>query len=115
MPVRVHFHNTDGTGLTNVWAAVGEGASTVVSWLGGVDGCPFAPGAAGNVPTENVVYMLERSGLRPGSTCKKRSRPLHGWRTRWTGRCPPWSARRPPFLHNCPRQQLSGTAPGVQD
>src|SRR3546814_1937185 len=49
LPVRVHFHNTRGTGIANVWAAVNEGASTVDASLGGLGGCPFAPGAAGNV------------------------------------------------------------------
>lgn len=66
MPVRVHFHNTRGTGLANVWAAVGEGASVVDASLGGLGGCPFAPGAAGNVASEDVVYMLERSGISTG-------------------------------------------------
>lgn len=66
LPVRVHFHNTRGTGLANVWAAVAEGAATVDASLGGLGGCPFAPGAAGNVATEDVVYMLERSGLATG-------------------------------------------------
>lgn len=66
IPVRVHFHNTRGTGLANVWAAVQAGASTVDASLGGLGGCPFAPGAAGNVATEDVVYMLERSGISTG-------------------------------------------------
>lgn len=66
LPVRVHLHNTRGTGLANVWAAVQAGAGTIDASLGGLGGCPFAPGAAGNVPTEDVVYMLERSGVRTG-------------------------------------------------
>lgn len=66
IPVRVHFHNTRNTGLANVWAAVAAGARTVDSSIGGLGGCPFAPGAAGNVPTEDVVYMLERSGITTG-------------------------------------------------
>lgn len=66
LPVRVHFHNTRNTGLANVWAAVAEGAATVDASLGGLGGCPFAPGAAGNVPTEDVVYMLERGGVATG-------------------------------------------------
>lgn len=63
LPVRVHFHNTRGAGLANVWAAVAAGATIVDASLGGLGGCPFAPGAAGNVATEDVVYMLERSGI----------------------------------------------------
>lgn len=66
VPVRVHFHNTRGTGLANVWAAVEAGASVVDAALGGLGGCPFAPGAAGNVASEDVVYMLERAGVATG-------------------------------------------------
>jgi hydroxymethylglutaryl-CoA lyase len=66
LPVRTHFHNTRNTGLANVWAAVEAGAKTVDASLGGIGGCPFAPRATGNVPTEDVVYLLERSGYRTG-------------------------------------------------
>ncbi|MDX2211629.1 MAG: hydroxymethylglutaryl-CoA lyase [Sphingopyxis sp.] len=66
LPVRVHFHNTRNTGLANVWAAVAAGARSVDASLGGLGGCPFAPGAAGNVPSEDVVYMLERAGVGTG-------------------------------------------------
>ena len=66
LPVRVHFHNTRNTGLANVWAAVTAGAKTVDASLGGLGGCPFAPRATGNVPTEDVVYLLERSGISTG-------------------------------------------------
>lgn len=66
LPVRVHFHNTRNTGLANVWAAVLAGATVIDGSLGGLGGCPFAPGAAGNVPSEDVVYMLERAGITTG-------------------------------------------------
>ncbi|MXO62272.1 hydroxymethylglutaryl-CoA lyase [Qipengyuania oceanensis] len=66
IPVRVHFHNTRGTGLANVWAAIGAGARSVDASIGGLGGCPFAPGAAGNVATEDVAYMLERAGIDTG-------------------------------------------------
>ena len=66
LPVRVHFHNTRNTGVANVWAAVNAGATTVDASLGGLGGCPFAPRATGNVPTEDVVYMLQRSGYDTG-------------------------------------------------
>jgi hydroxymethylglutaryl-CoA lyase len=62
----VHFHNTRNTGLANVWGAVVAGASVVDASIGGLGGCPFAPGAAGNVPSEDVVYMLERAGVSTG-------------------------------------------------
>lgn len=66
IPIRVHFHNTRGTGLANVWAGILSGASVVDAAIGGLGGCPFAPGAAGNVSTEDVVYMLERAGIDTG-------------------------------------------------
>ncbi|MFO1239390.1 MAG: hydroxymethylglutaryl-CoA lyase [Sphingomonadaceae bacterium] len=71
LPVRVHFHNTRNTGLANVWAAVEAGATVVDASLGGLGGCPFAPGAAGNVPSEDVVYMLERAGIATGMDLEK--------------------------------------------
>jgi hydroxymethylglutaryl-CoA lyase len=71
LPVRVHFHNTRNTGLANVWAAVTSGASIVDASLGGLGGCPFAPGAAGNVPSEDVIYMLERAGIDTGMDLEK--------------------------------------------
>lgn len=66
LPIRMHFHNTRGTGLANVWAAIEAGASTIDASIGGLGGCPFAPGAAGNVATEDVQYMLERAGIETG-------------------------------------------------
>jgi hydroxymethylglutaryl-CoA lyase len=66
LPVRVHFHDTRNTAIANVWAAVGAGASTVDAAIGGLGGCPFAPGAAGNVATEDVLYLLDRSGVETG-------------------------------------------------
>ena len=71
IPVRVHFHNTRGTGLANVWAAVQAGAATVDAALGGLGGCPFAPGAAGNVASEDVAYMLARAGVETGVDLKR--------------------------------------------
>lgn len=71
IPVRVHFHNTRNTGLANAWAAVGAGARIVDASLGGLGGCPFAPGAAGNVPTEDIVYMFERAGISTGLDLEK--------------------------------------------
>ena len=66
LPVRVHFHNTRGTGIANVWAAVEAGASVVDGSIGGLGGCPFAPGAAGNVASEEVAYLLAQSGIETG-------------------------------------------------
>ena len=58
LPVRVHFHDTRGMGVANVMAAVRAGAVTVDAAIGGTGGCPFAPGAAGNVASEDVAYAL---------------------------------------------------------
>ncbi len=66
IPVRCHFHNTRGTGLANVWAAISAGATVIDGALGGLGGCPFAPGAAGNVASEDVIYMLDRAGITTG-------------------------------------------------
>ncbi len=62
----VHLHNTRGLGLANALAAIEEGITTVDSSLGGIGGCPFAPGASGNIVTEDLVFMLEAMGLRTG-------------------------------------------------
>ena len=62
----VHLHNTRGLGLANALAAIEEGITTIDSSLGGIGGCPFAPGASGNIVTEDLVFMLEAMGLRTG-------------------------------------------------
>ncbi|PSH62108.1 hydroxymethylglutaryl-CoA lyase [Phyllobacterium sophorae] len=61
-----HFHDTRGTGLANVVAALDTGIRSFDSSLGGLGGCPFAPGASGNIATEDLVYMLESMGLDTG-------------------------------------------------
>ena len=66
LPVRGHFHNTRGTGIANVWAAIGAGARVIDTAVGGLGGCPFAPGAAGNVASEDAAYLLARSGIATG-------------------------------------------------
>lgn len=64
--LRAHFHNTRNTALANAVAAVEEGVRVLDGSLGGIGGCPFAPGAAGNVPTEDMLYMLNRMGFDTG-------------------------------------------------
>ena len=66
IPVRVHFHDPRNTAIANVWAAVQAGATVIDAALGGLGGCPFAPGASGNVATEDVLYLLDRSGIATG-------------------------------------------------
>ena len=62
----VHLHNTRGQGLANVMAALDVGITTIDSSLGGLGGCPFAPGASGNIVTEDLVFLLEAMGLHTG-------------------------------------------------
>jgi hydroxymethylglutaryl-CoA lyase len=62
----VHLHNTRGLGLANALAALEEGVTTLDSSLGGLGGCPYAPGASGNIVTEDLVFMLDAMGLRTG-------------------------------------------------
>lgn len=64
--LRAHFHNTRNTGLANAYAAVEAGVAALDASTGGIGGCPFAPAATGNIPTEDLVYMLERSGIATG-------------------------------------------------
>lgn len=64
--LRCHFHNTRNTGIANAWAAVACGVSTLDSSVGGIGGCPFAPAATGNIATEDLIYMLDRSGIATG-------------------------------------------------
>lgn len=66
IPVRVHFHDTRNTAVANALAAYGAGVRIFDSSLGGLGGCPFAPSATGNVATEDLVYVFERSGISTG-------------------------------------------------
>jgi hydroxymethylglutaryl-CoA lyase len=66
VPLRCHFHNTRNTAVANAYAAVTAGVNTLDSSVGGVGGCPFAPNATGNVATEDLLYMLDRSGYQTG-------------------------------------------------
>lgn len=67
----VHLHNTRGQGLANVLAAIDIGITTIDSSLGGIGGCPWAPGASGNIVTEDLVWMLEAMGLKTGINLEK--------------------------------------------
>lgn len=64
--LRCHFHNTRNTGLANAVAAVEAGVDALDASIGGIGGCPFAPAATGNIPTEDLVYLLERMGFSTG-------------------------------------------------
>lgn len=64
--LRAHFHNTRGTGIANAWAAMEAGVTVLDASLGGLGGCPFAPKATGNIATEELIYLAERSGIDHG-------------------------------------------------
>lgn len=63
MPLGGHFHNTRGSGLASAYAAVTAGVTRLDASVGGLGGCPFAPGATGNIATEDLVYLLRDSGI----------------------------------------------------
>jgi hydroxymethylglutaryl-CoA lyase len=71
LPLRCHFHNTRNTGLANAQAAIEAGVASLDASIGGIGGCPFAPAATGNVPTDDLLYMLDRSGIRTGVSLEK--------------------------------------------
>ncbi len=66
IPMRAHFHNTRGTGIANAWEAYKAGVRVFDASLGGLGGCPFAPRATGNIATEDLIYMMARSGVETG-------------------------------------------------
>jgi hydroxymethylglutaryl-CoA lyase len=71
MPLRCHLHNTRNTGLANAQAALDAGVASIDASIGGIGGCPFAPAATGNIPTDDLLYMLERSGVQTGISLDK--------------------------------------------
>ena len=71
IPLRFHLHNTRNTGLANAQAAVDAGATSIDASIGGIGGCPFAPAATGNIPTDDLVYMLNRSGIDTGISLER--------------------------------------------
>jgi isopropylmalate/homocitrate/citramalate synthase len=64
--VGVHLHDTRGTGIANAYAALEAGVAVIDAAVGGLGGCPFSPGASGNIATEDLVYMLEGQGVATG-------------------------------------------------
>ncbi len=76
MRLRCHFHNTRNTGIANAYAAVEAGVDALDASIGGIGGCPFAPAATGNIPTEDLLLHAARAwASRPASTSSARSRP----------------------------------------
>lgn len=66
VPLGAHFHNTRGTGIASAFAAVQAGIRQLDASVGGLGGCPFAPGASGNIATEELVYLLDDAGISTG-------------------------------------------------
>ncbi len=66
IPLRAHLHNTRNTGIANAFAAIEAGVTTLDASFGGIGGCPFAPAATGNIPLEDLLYMLQRGGFETG-------------------------------------------------
>lgn len=64
--IAAHFHDTHGQALANLYAVMEEGVAIIDAAVGGLGGCPYAPGASGNVPTEKVLYMLQGMGIKTG-------------------------------------------------
>lgn len=85
LPLRCHFHNTRNTGLANAQAAVEMSVSYLDASIGGIGGCPFAPAATGNIPTDDLLYMLGRSGMETGISLEKII-DVSGWLERELGR-----------------------------
>jgi len=71
VPLRCHLHNTRNTGLANAQAAIDAGAISIDASIGGIGGCPFAPAATGNIPTDDLLYMLNGSGIDTGVSLEK--------------------------------------------
>lgn len=71
LEVQIHIHDTRNLGMVNTLAAIESGIKTVQSTLGGLGGCPFAPGASGNLATEDLVYMLNEMGYETGIDVQK--------------------------------------------
>ncbi len=88
IPLRCHFHNTRNTGLANAQAAVKAGVASLDASTGGIGGCPFAPAATGNIPTDDLVYMLNRSGVETGVDLEKVIENSH-WLAEQLGRTVP--------------------------
>lgn len=105
--LRCHFHNTRNTGLANAYAAIEAGVSVLDASCGGIGGCPFAPAATGNVPTEDMVYMIERMGYRTGIDLDRLIAVTHWLERRLDHAVPALVSKAGPF----PRDGAPGPGP----
>ena len=85
IPIRCHFHNTRNTGIANAQAALDAGVASLDASIGGIGGCPFAPAATGNIPTDDLLYLLDRSGVQTGVSLE-RVIATSGWLVEQLGR-----------------------------
>ncbi len=83
--VAMHFHDTRGTAIANILASLDFDITTFDTSIGGLGGCPYAPGAAGNVATEDVLYMLDKMGLKTGVDLQKLVKTTR-WMNKQVGR-----------------------------
>ena len=88
MRLRCHFHNTRNTGIANAFAAVEAGVEVLDASIGGIGGCPFAPAATGNIPTEDLLYMLTRMGVETGINLECAIQAAHWLEERFGRRVP---------------------------
>ena len=88
VPIRCHFHNTRNTGIANAQAALDAGVASLDASIGGIGGCPFAPAATGNIPTDDLLYLLDRSGIHTGVSLEKIIATSH-WLAEQLGRGTP--------------------------
>lgn len=95
--LRAHFHNTRNTGYANADAALRAGVSVLDASLGGIGGCPFAPEATGNIATEDLVYMLDRSGVDSGTSPEELGATTLWLETKLNRRLPAQTAHVSPF------------------
>lgn len=97
MPIRCHFHDTRNTAVANGWTALQLGAATLDASIGGIGGCPFAPGSTGNVATEDLLYALTRGDIATGISLDAIIETSH-WLGGVMGRdLPGRVSRAPPF------------------
>ena len=86
--ISLHLHDTRGLGLANMLSGYEAGVRTFDVCAGGLGGCPFVKGAAGNVPTEDAVNMFESIGVKTGLTSRRFAKRWLSWRRPWAGPCP---------------------------
>jgi len=103
-----HFHNTFGMALANIHVAMQYGVRTFDSSVAGLGGCPYAPGASGNVSTEDVVYMLHGLGIETGVDMNKLLKVCRCWATSWQCNAP---STKPASAHPCVSPKLTIPSP----